>query len=286
MKRSRKISTEELEQIFEYFKTHTLRNTSSRFGRDVRTLKKLFAEHGIALRTHEEELELSKAAAKQTCLLKYGVDNPQKNKEVKAKTAATCLERYGVTSYLATPECQQLCAEAVFEKYGVYNFLTLPESHELAREAMLERYGVEYAMQDPELKAKKYETQRENGHMNTSEAEETFYSILLQVFPEDDIIRQYKEERYPYFCDFYIKSLDLFIEINHFYTHHTRPFNKDRKEDLDYIAFLQTKGWLEVVKIWAGADVEKRKTAELNNLNYLMYYPKDELSLDRVLAYK
>ena len=242
MKNSRIIIAEEELKIVEYYKTHTKKNTSITFHRDVRTIQKILINHGCKIRTHEEELEISKAAARQTCIAKYGVDNPQKAEEIKNKTVETNIKKYGVKSYLATEECQSKSHEACLKKYGTEIFLTLPESKELAKKTMIERYGVAYAMQDEILKAKKYDTQKQNNHMNTSEPEKIFYEKLLQYFAVDDIIQQYKEDRYPFFCDFYIKSLDLFIEINHFYTHQTHPFDENDKEDLEKVKEFKQKG--------------------------------------------
>lgn len=64
-----------------------------------------------------------------------------------------------------------------------------------------------------EAARKSYETKRRNNSFNTSSDEEVYYNYLLQHFEETDILRQYRDERYPFNCDFYIKSLDLFIEI-------------------------------------------------------------------------
>ena len=55
--------------------------------------------------------------------------------------------------------------------------------------------------------------------------------MLISVCGEDDIIRQYNSERYPFSCDFYIKSLDVFIEYQGFWSHNVHPYNPDSEED-------------------------------------------------------
>lgn len=53
------------------------------------------------------------------------------------------------------------------------------------------------------------------------------------MFDKDDIIYQYSDkERYPFNCDFYVKSKDLFIEVNYFWTHGTEPFNENNPEHI------------------------------------------------------
>lgn len=52
-----------------------------------------------------------------------------------------------------------------------------------------------------------------NGTINTSRPENCVYEKLTTAF-KNDVVRYYSDERYPFECDFYIKSLDLFIECN------------------------------------------------------------------------
>ena len=63
---------------------------------------------------------------KETCLEKYGVDNPMKNKNVQEKSKQTCLEKYGSEYYITSQvglenkrnyvyKAQQTC----LDKYGV-----------------------------------------------------------------------------------------------------------------------------------------------------------------------
>lgn len=45
------------------------------------------------------------------------------------------------------------------------------------------------------------------------------YERLAVTFGPDDVVRQYRDPRYPFFCDFYVRSLDLFVECNFHWTH-------------------------------------------------------------------
>ena len=56
---------------------------------------------------------------KKTCLEKYGVDNPSKNKEVKEKIKNTNVERYGVTSPAQSKEIKEKIEKTNLIKYGV-----------------------------------------------------------------------------------------------------------------------------------------------------------------------
>jgi predicted RNA-binding Zn-ribbon protein involved in translation (DUF1610 family) len=46
---------------------------------------------------------------RQTCLKKYGVDNPAKSKEIQQKIESTCLQRYGVKAPAQNPEIFKKC---------------------------------------------------------------------------------------------------------------------------------------------------------------------------------
>jgi len=47
-----------------------------------------------------------------------------------------------------------------------------------------------------------------------SQPEEDSYELLVDKFGYSEVIRQYRSEKYPFFCDFYIPCLDLYIELN------------------------------------------------------------------------
>jgi len=116
-----------------------------------------------------------------------------------------------------------------------------------------------------------------NGTANTSKPEEEMYLQLCEQYGEDNVKRNYNEdERYPWHCDFYIISEDLFIELNKFPTHYTEPFNKNNPEHIKLLEHCKTNpnNWVEqgMVNIWAGTDVLKYETAIKNKLNYQVIY--------------
>jgi hypothetical protein len=61
---------------------------------------------------------------------------------------------------------------------------------------------------------KGYLTKKLNGTLNTSKPEEDLYKQLLKENENKHIYRNYKCDRYPYYCDFYIEEDDLFIELH------------------------------------------------------------------------
>lgn len=105
------------------------------------------------------------------------------------------------------------------------------------------------------------------------------YDLLSNKFGEDDVICQYKDlNRYPFLCDFYIKSLDLFIELNIYWTHGGHFFDKSNKDDVSkllYWSSRKTDAFDKAVYTWSTSDLNKRDTAIKNNINYLVFWDND-----------
>lgn len=121
-------------------------------------------------------------------------------------------------------------------------------------------------------------TKRENNTFSTSTQEDLFYEQLLEIFDEEEIIRQYKSERYPFNCDFYIKPLDLFIELNLFSSHGPAPFdagNEKHRQRLKHMEERLAQGkemYQDMIEVWTVRDPLKFKIAAENNLNYVALY--------------
>ena len=128
------------------------------------------------------------------------------------------------------------------------------------------------------------ETRSKNG--SNSQPEEIFYKKLLELYEKDDIIRNYnKDKRYPFNCDFYIKSRDLFIELNCFWTHGEHWFNKNSKEDLNILKELKERSTKSTfcksaIDVWTNKDVEKRDYAKKNKLNYVTLWKNKGQDID------
>jgi len=129
------------------------------------------------------------------------------------------------------------------------------------------------------LKEKEIETKKKNNSLNASKEEDRIYEKLLNIFNKDDIIREYSEKRYPFHCDFYIKSKDLFIECNFHWTHGFHWFDKNNKSDLEIVQKWKdknTKFYDIAIEVWTKRDILKRDTALKNKLNYLVFWNTKE----------
>lgn len=119
-----------------------------------------------------------------------------------------------------------------------------------------------------------------NGTWNTSKPEQKLYEELIEQYGIDDVKRQYNEDpRYPYRADFYIKSLDLFIELQRTWHHGKHPFNSEDPKDLEIVEKWKEKAegnpksqYNGAITIWTIKDVEKRKCAIKNNINIKFIY--------------
>lgn len=127
-----------------------------------------------------------------------------------------------------------------------------------------------------------YATKSKNNTFSTSKPEELFYLTLCEQYGSDNVKRQYRDkQRYPFRCDFYIISEDLFIELNLHWTHGGHPFNPEDPEDCEKLKVWQEKArqskfYAGAILIWTVRDPLKLKIAEDNELNYITIYNLDE----------
>lgn len=257
-------------------------------------------------------------------LKKYGVDNVSKLKEVREKVAEgnkkfqEKLKAEGKPSYFATEEGKAAVKKAVREKYGVDNINQLDihrermrknwenkseeekeawakrckeaqteESLEKYKRTNLERYNTEFFISLPEIQEKAYEGRKRNGSFITSIEENEVGRRIKEKFP--DLRTQYKDERYPFSCDFYIPSLDLFIEYQGYWTHGGEPFNPNNEKHLEIVKHWEErsneinfkgrfkKAYKNAIETWTHFDVQKRKIAQENKLNWKEFFNKESL---------
>ena len=118
---------------------------------------------------------------------------------------------------------------------------------------------------------------RNNDSFNRSIAEDNYYKELVNRYGNEDVIRWYSDDRYPFVCDFYIVSEDLFIELNKHWTHGGHPFDELNLNDISKLEDWEEKSkyskyYLNAIYTWTVLDVKKQKIAKENNLNYKVIY--------------
>lgn len=239
---------------------------------------------------------------KKTCLEKYGDEIPQRCEVFKEKTRQTCIKKYGVSSFWNSEKCKQIRKE----KYGVeyplqsknfqkkcqnsfvQNVLNNPTRMEIMfekrKQTCLDQYGEESfsktkefrkMMHDrkDEINQKKFETKKRNGTLNSSYEEQHLYQMILKKYP--DCVTQYQSVEYPFLCDFYIPSENVYIEYQGFPSHGEKPYEKT-KEDIETVKKWKEKGYQGWAYDWTNRDVRKRHTAIKNNLRWIEFFYYDE----------
>ena len=213
--------------------------------------------------------------SKETCIQKYGVENPMQCKEIQNKAKQTNLNKYGTESPMQTKEIQEKLQQSIFDKYGVHH----PAQSEMVREKMkqttLKKYGVEYASQAEEIRLKVQQTVREKyGVDYISQAEEvkkkkknTFLSqygvehaLQINSTPvssqQEQIYQMIKQKyknaeiNYP----FSTCSLDVFVNVNGVLIdieYDGWYWHQEKQKDIKRDKFLQSNG-LKTLRIRSG----------------------------------
>lgn len=132
----------------------------------------------------------------------------------------------------------------------------------------------------PEMKSRKAKAIVKNGTNHSSKLEKLLLELLINKFGENDVLSPYFDvERYPFNCDFYIKSKDLFIELNGFFTHQDEPYDENNSKHQKLVEQLKSDDskWAKsILYTWTILDVKKRTIAKENNLNFLEIYPYEQ----------
>lgn len=103
-----------------------------------------------------------------------------------------------------------------------------------------------------------------------------YHDLCLQ-YGKENVLHPYRDERYPFNCDFYIISEDLFIEYNGTWTHGGHPFDPMDLDDIYKLEQWEEKAktspyYKNAIYTWTDLDVRKQKIAKENNLNYIVIY--------------
>ena len=222
---------------------------------------------------------------KNTNLKKFGVEFPlqqlkKENSEIYQKISQTCINKFGVDSLLKNKEVREKIKQTNIQRYGVDNPLKNKEIREKIKQTNIQKYGVDNPLKNKEI----WKKSQDNRQISSkSKLENNFLNYLKLKYESDDIITQYKSKEYPYYCDFYIKSINLYIEIQGHWTHNDHPFDINNLNDQQIMNIWRTKSlsdkyYKNALNTWTIKDVEKRNTAIQNNLNYLEIFGKTDLN--------
>lgn len=159
--------------------------------------------------------------------------------------------------------------------------------HKKAEQTFLQCYGVSNPMNDPKIREKhrqivrskevnnkRCQTKRENQSFNTSLSEYRLGILLKSVFGEQDVFDNYVSDVYPFRCDYYIKSRDLYIELNAHWSHGGHWYS-EFDSDIVESWYSKSKFYQNAAETFSVRDVEKRHIACKNCLNYVVFWKSD-----------
>ena len=91
---------------------------------------------------------------KETCLEKWGVENPMQSEEIKDKLKNSLLDTYGVDHFSKTEEFKEKYKNTCLKNFGVDNTFKSTTHKEKIKKSNLEKFGVEYPQQNIDIKEK------------------------------------------------------------------------------------------------------------------------------------
>lgn len=245
-------------------------------GVNIIKLNVLFKGLGLSDEFKGADKKHRKGIMKQGMLEKYGVDNPFKLDEFQVAAAETRKEKYGTPNYTQSDDYKQ-SADAIQAKIAETNLRFYGVTHPNKLPFMRQHLSMLAKQNSPMVSNKIYETKRQNGTFNTSSVEE-------HVKDFSGFESQYnKDARYPYLCDFYDRNRDLFIEVNASWTHgyHWYDVENDANTCKKWNAkSKKSEYYANALDVFTKRDVEKRKCARVNNLNYVTLWDSDGMDAD------
>ena len=194
----------------------------------------------------------------------------------KIQAIQTTFIRYGKENYSQTTEYR-----------NKYNNILFLFKRELNRAfTCYVKYHKVYYLETEDCKKKSLLSKNSNSKNKTSKPEDEGYLKLLTKFP--DALHHYTvDPRYPFECDYYIPSLDLFIECHYFWTHGDpkynchEPFDKNSSKHAEMLQRWKdknTKFYDNAIKVWTYYDPLKLKTFKDNHLKYKIFYTEKEFN--------
>jgi len=243
------------------------------------------------------------------------------NKDLREYFRSETIIKY-INNELHLTKSQQQRKQNQQRTMGVSNPSQLPDFADKARKTFMKNYGVDWVSKSKQIQNKKDNTKivkYGDKHYNNSEKryntkrklkeelgfdskmEYKLYQILLQYFDKEDILIHYKDkERYPYNCDFYIKSKDLFIELYGYWTHgfnykrqfvglfdeynheHIKLLEFWKKQSINHPVEKIREDYKTAIYTWTKLDVLKKKYVENNHLNMIIIIP-DDIKKNKIL---
>lgn len=265
-------------------------------------------DHGFEHPMHSEEV---KNKLKETNKRLYGVEHVMQNKEIRERASDTYKNRTGYENPSQNPNVKNKKKKNYKAKTGYENPGQNPKVREKMQNTYKSKTGYANPSQNPDVKQKKIDTYKArtgydspmhnpedkakileaskkakllNGYKSKNEIyfEEQLKKLGLEK--NKDFYAEYnKDERYPFYCDFYLVKQDCFIELNCCHMHGNHWYNSSNNEDTKMLEILKSRispehpQYKQMVYVWTISDPKKREIAKQNNLNYVVLWNQKEI---------
>lgn len=235
------ILKEDVEKLY-IDKNYTREETAKELGVSLWAVSKIIKEFGL-----KKSRESASQKRKETCLKKYGVDNPSKSSVVIEKIKNTNIEKYGDVSFTSTKEGKETIKKTKLERYGNENYNNMEKAfdtkekrygdskynnREKAMETWNGKYGVDNPFKNKEIIEK----------MITKKAENMGYSqeFVSMFSNRDKSISFLKDKNYSY--------SDLMKVLNApYYTVQTWVTRLGLQDYIDFSPFIGTSNFEQYV---------------------------------------
>ena len=195
-------------------------------------------------------------------------------------------EKFGVEYSWQRPDIKVKRKQTLLTKFNTTNLHSVDSIRSKIESTNVSKYGVSNPMLNETIKLKKFNSEKSN-YSHFSKPELTLKTYLESLYP-GDIITQYSSELYPFKCDFYIKSLDIYIEYHGSHFHNFKLFDMNNSNDITMLEQLKQNSLSKskhpnqydmIIYTWTDLDVRKHNYALKNSLKYLVYYSLPSLEV-------
>lgn len=177
------------------------------------------------------------------------------------------MKKFGAKEYVVTKEFDRKSRATCMRKYGVDRYMKSDD------------YGRKMRAAVPDMLSKQYASKKRNNSFNISGPEARISAEFEKIFGKENVFKQYHDIRYPFMCDIYIKSKDLFVECNFHWTHGGHFFDPENNSDAAKLRDWKqknTKFYNIAADTWYRRDRLKLETAKNNKINYLVFWTEAE----------
>lgn len=224
--------------------------------------------------------------AKETNLVKYGVENAMQVDAIHSKMKQSMQERYGVEH---PSQCKELHDKAIQEfdavkaaekrkatciaKYGVDNAAKTQEVIDKAKATCIERYGGESSQCSDEIKQKTWQSMYRSGIIPTSKPERQMVELIKAIYGENNCTPQYGMGRISMDCLLTVNDIKIDVEYDGAYWHKDKNRQDERRD-----WYCINRGY-KVLR-FCGKENPPTKEQIIKSVNYLVNSGHDKLKIN------